>query len=98
VVSIELPPRAIGGSLSGLVERALRKRHAQALLEHGQTSVPTVAQRLGHSSEKVTLMLYLRSTSEMDEAAAGAAEEVFGPQPARDAGRVETRKGRPPRV
>ena len=75
----------------------LRHSHAQALLEHGQTSVPTVAQRLGHSSEKVTLMLYLRSTSEMDEAAAGAAEEVFGPQPARDAGRVETRKGRPPR-
>jgi hypothetical protein len=26
VVSVELPPRAIGGSLSGLVEQALRKR------------------------------------------------------------------------
>ena len=26
VVSVELPPRAIGGSLSGLVEEALRKR------------------------------------------------------------------------
>ncbi len=26
VVSVELPPRVIGGSLSGLVEQALRKR------------------------------------------------------------------------
>ena len=41
--------------------------------------------RLGHSSEKVTLTLYLRSTSKMDEAAAGAAEEIFGANRARPA-------------
>ena len=74
------------GSVHGL-----RHSHGQGLLEHASTPVSTVAQRLGHSSEKTTLTIYLRSTSAMDEAAAEDAEAVFGKKPSRGEGSMQTR-------